>query len=103
MFALTTWAIVVFLGVLPAASSQACENLQAVFSIVHSQEHPLSVLGQLADPQLNYYRNQVGFTEDEITQQRENAFEHFRTRFGLDFASVEPNEQGRWILGNATL
>ena len=23
--------------------------------------------------------------------------------FGLDFASVEPNEQGRWVLGNATL
>ena len=103
MFALTTWAIVVFLAVLPAASSQACENLQAVFSVVHSQEHPLSVLGQLADPQMNFYRNQVGFTEDEITQQRENAFEHFRTRFGLDFASVEPNEQGQWILGNATL
>ena len=70
-----------------------------MFPIVHSQEHPLSVLRQLADPELNYYRNQVGFTDDEITQQRENAFEHFKTRFGLDFqASVEPNERGQRIL-----
>ena len=103
MSALNTWAIVAFLGALHVASSQTCEQLQAVFPIVHSQEHPLSVLGQLADPELNYYRNQVGFTDDEITQQRENAFEHFKTRFGLDFASVEPNEQGQRILGNATL
>ena len=88
---------------LHASSAQSCEErLQAVIPIVSTIELPISVLGQLGDPEMNFYRQNLRFTDEEIEREMQNAFNHFNTRFGLNFSAVESNERGQRIIGNAT-
>ena len=42
------------------------------------------------------------FTEEEIFRDREAAMQFYKDMYGLDFTSIEPNDQGQRILGNAT-
>lgn len=101
----TTWIYVAFLGffMLHMSSAQSCEErLQAVIPIVSTIDLPISVLGQLADPEMNFYRQNLRFTDEEIQQEMQNAMNHYSTRFGLNFSSVQPNDRGQRIIGNAT-
>ena len=54
------------------------------------------------DPDLVHFRKTLRFTEEEIDRAREAAMRFYKDMYGLDFTSVEPDDQGRRILGNAT-
>ena len=81
-----------------AAQSQMCEEpFKAAITITANVTFPISASS--LDPDLVFYRNILHFTEEEIDRA---AMHFFKDMYGLDFTSVEPNDQGQKILGNAT-
>ena len=86
---------------IPNVASQSCTTqFKAAWSVVTDLEVPLSSL-TFDDPELKFYRETLHFTAQETQQQMENAIQHFRTQFGLDFSNVEPNNENKRFLGNA--
>ena len=80
-----------------AAQSQVCEEpFKATIIVTVNVTIPIS--SSSLDPDLKILR----FTEKEIDRDREAAMRFFEDMYGLDFTSIEPNEQGQRILGNAT-
>ena len=83
-----------------AAQSQMCEEpFKATITRTANVTIPLSSSDLDAD--LVFYRKVLRFTEEEIDRDREAAMRFFNDMYGLDFTSIEPNEQGQRILGNA--
>ena len=84
-----------------AAQSQMCEEpFKAAITITANVTFPISASS--LDPNLVFYRKVLHFTEEEIDRDRETAMHFFKDMYELDFTSIEPNEQGQRILGNAT-
>ena len=84
-----------------ADQSQMCgEPFKAAITVVANVTLPISA--SPLDPDLVFYREVLHFTEEEINRDREAAMQFFKDMYGLDFTSVEPNDQGQRILGNAT-
>ena len=80
-----------------AAQSQVCEEpFKATIIVTVNVTIPIS--SSSLDPDLKILR----FTEKEIDRDREAAMGFFEDMYGLDVTSIEPNEQGQRILGNAT-
>ena len=97
--------LVVFLSSLnlhnAAAQSQTCgEPFKATITVTVNTTIPISASS--LDPNLVFYRKVLRFTEQEIDRDREAAMQFYNDMFGLDFTSIEPNNQGQRILGNAT-
>ena len=85
-----------------ASQGQTCSTpFQAVFAAVSRVTVLNSQMGP--DPDYAFYRQTLGFTDAEVQQEEENAIQHFKTQFGVDFTNVEPNEMGQRILPNATM
>ena len=55
------------------------------------------------DPSLTFFREVLGYSDDEIQQEIQNALQFFSERFGLDFSLTQPNELGMRFFQNATL
>ena len=105
MSAAWMWVSVVFLSFLnlynAAAQSQMCEEpFKAAITLITNATFPASASS--FDPDLVFYRKVMRFTEEEIDRDREAAMHFFRDMYGLDFTSIEPNDQEQRILGNAT-
>ena len=105
MFAVRLWVSVVVLSFLnlhnAAAQSQMCEEpFKATITLITNVTFPTSASS--FDPDLVHLRKTLGFTEEEIDRAREAAMRFYKDMYGLDFTSVEPDDQGRRILGNAT-
>ena len=97
---MSMWTAAVFVSVLmllsTAAQSQMCEEpFQATLTLITNVTYPVS--SNFLDPELVYYREILRFTEQEIDREREAAIRFFKDFYGLDFANVEPNEQGQRI------
>ena len=88
------------------AAAQSCPaNLNSEAQIVLTGEGtiPLSALGApRVDTNLTYFREVLGYNEDEIQQDTQNAFQFFNERFGLNFSLSQPNELGVHFFQNAT-
>ena len=54
-----------------------------------------------SDPNLTFFREILGYSEDEIQQDVQNAFQFFSERFGLEFSLAQPNELGLHFFQNA--
>ena len=79
-----------------AAQSQMCEEpFKAAITVTAN----VTVSASSFDPDLVFYRNILHFTEEEIDRA---AMRFYKDMYGLDFTSVEPNDQEQRILGNAT-
>ena len=105
MSAVRLWVSVVFLSILSlhniAAQSQMCEELfKAAITLVTNVTFPSSASS--LDPDLVFYRKILRLTEEEIDRDREVAMQFYKDMYGLDFTSIEHNDQGQRILGNAT-
>ena len=105
MSAVRLWVSVVFFSFLSlhnaAAQSQMCEEpFKATLTIITNVTFPSSASS--LDPDLVFYRKVLRLTEEEIDRDREAAMQFFKDMYGLNFTSVEPNDQGQRILGNAT-
>ena len=84
-----------------SVTSQTCSTpFDAVFAGVTDITLPDSVL-VLADPQMSFYRSLVGFTAQQTEQVMQNALEHFRTQFGLDFSNIAPDSNNVRFFENA--
>ena len=59
--------------------------------------------GALPDPNLMFFSDVLGYNDDEIQQEVQNALQFYSDRFGLDFSLTEPNELGQRFFQNATL
>ena len=98
-----TWIQTALLGLLIVhnVASQTCSTpFDAVFAGVTDVTLPDSVL-VLADPQMSFYRNIVGFTAQQTEQVMQNALEHFKTQFGLDFSNIAPDSNNVRFFENA--
>ena len=88
------------------AAAQSCPakfNSEAQIVLVANGTVPLSALGgPRVDTNLTFFREVLGYTDDEIQQETQNAFQFFNERFGLDFSLTQPNEQGLRFFQNAT-
>ena len=99
------WISVVFLSFFnlqnATAQSQMCEEpFKATITVVTNVTFPISASS--FDPDLVHFREILRFTEEEIDCEREAAMRFFNDMYGLDFTSVEPNDQEQRPLGNAT-
>ena len=84
-----------------AAQSQMCEKpFKATIIVVTIVTFSSSA--NAFDPDLVHFRKTLRFTEEEIDREREVAMHFYKDMYGVDFTSVEPNDQGQRILGNAT-
>ena len=83
-----------------SASTQSC-SFDAAFTIIADLERPISILNEFPDPQMRFFREILGFTEQETQQVVDSAIQHFSTQFGLDFSNIEPNDANQRFLGNA--
>ena len=84
-----------------AAQSQMCEEpFKATITVTVNATFPNSASD--LDSDLIFYRKVLRFTEEEIDQDREAAMRFYNDMYGLDFTSIEPNNQGQRVLGNAT-
>ena len=106
MFAVRLWVSVVVLSFLnlhnAAAQSQMCEEpFKATITLTTNVTFPISASS--FDPDLVHFRKTLRFTEEEINWEREAAMGFYKDMYGLDFTSIQPDDQGRRILGNATL
>ena len=101
-----SWIQTALIGLLivDSISAQSCP-FRAAFSLIDDLTVPTSIFAQFPDPQLNYYKDELGFTTAEAERVRENAIQHFSAQFGLDFSNIEPEDgpRNRRFLGNATL
>ena len=55
------------------------------------------------DTNLTFFSEVLGYSDDEIQQEVQNALQFFSERFGLDFSLTQPNELGLRFFQNATL
>ena len=55
------------------------------------------------DTNLTFFREVLGYSDEEIQQEIQNAFQFFLERFGLEFSLTQPNELGQRFFQNATL
>ena len=97
------WIQTALLGLLIVhnGASQTCSTpFDAVFAGVTDVTLPDSVL-VLADPQMTFYRDLVGFTDQQIEQVMQSALEHFNTQFGLDFSNIQPDSNNVRFFENA--
>ena len=97
-----TWIQIVLLGLIMvySASTQSC-SFDAAFVIIADRVDPASIFDEFPDPQLNFYRDTLRFTEEETQQVQEAAIQHFNMQFGLDFSNIEPNDANQRFIGNA--
>ena len=61
---------------------------------------PLTI--QSADPNATFFTNDLMYTAEELETETERAMDYFNTRFGLDFSSSEPDENGLRYFQNST-
>ena len=96
------WIQIALLGLIMvcSASTLLCP-FDAAFTVIADLERPVSILNEFPDPQMRFFREILGFTEQETQQVVDNAIQHFSTQFGLDFSNIEPNDANQRFLGNA--
>ena len=56
---------------------------------------------QFPDPNFTFFKDVLLFSDEKIQTVTQDAMEFFRTRYGLDFSQVTPNELGQRFLGSA--
>ena len=96
--------------VITTATAQSCPGNQIASDaqiIVHADTViPASALSSSSCwfwYQSDIFQWCLGYSDDEIQQEVQNALQFFSERFGLDFSLTQPNEQGLRFFQNATL
>jgi len=102
------WTLVVLFSflVITSAAAQYCPTSQIASDaqiILHEETVIPASLGRVFDPNLTYFREVLGYSDDEIQQEVQNALQFFSERFGLEFSLTQPNELGQCFFQNATL
>ena len=101
------WKLVSLFSILVTnTAAQSCPakfNSEAQIVLLANGTVPLSALGgPRVDTNLTYFREVLGYSDDEIQRETQKAFQFFNERFGLNFSLSQPNEQGLRFFQNAT-
>ena len=106
-------AILVFGGVFSfvavSTTAQSCPaNFASGAQIVITGESMMGPVSDLAgayvlDTNLTFFREVLGYSDNEVEQETQNALQFFNERFGLDFSDSQPNEKGMRFFQNSTL
>ena len=56
-----------------------------------------------SDPEFTFFKEELGFREDDIQHARDDAFKFFNDTYGLDFSLSSPNEDNEYFFENAKL
>ena len=92
-----------------SAAAQSCPANQiasdAQIVLYNVGVAPASALrGPVAfDANLTFFSEVLGYSDDEIQQEVQNALQFFSERFGLDFSLTQPDDLGQRFFQNATL
>ena len=104
------FAILFSILVITSAAAQSCPANQIASDaqiILYSTEVvPASAFSLPAgnfDTNLTFFSDVLGYSDDEIQQEVQNALQFFSERFGLEFSLSQPNELGLRFFQNATL
>ena len=84
------------------ASLDFCPDFTATFvavidQVIDAEERLIS------DPEETFFRNDLGFRDDDVQHVFENAIKFFNETYGLDFSESQPNEQNEYVLENAKM
>ena len=104
------FAVLFSVLVITSAAAQSCPANQiasdAQIFLYYSDVVPTSAFrvptGDF-DTNLTFFSEVLGYSDDEIQQEIENALQFFSERFGLEFSLTQPNELGMRFFQNATL
>ena len=101
------WMLVVLLSILVTnTAAQSCPvnlNSEAQIVLTGDGTGPVSALGApRVDTNLTYFREVLGYSDEEVQLETQKALQFFNERFGLDFSLSQPNEQGLRFFQNAT-
>ena len=79
-----------------------CPDLTATFVTVINQtfDDPLYTI---ADPEMTFFKDIMGFRDDEIQHAFEDAVKFFNETYALDFTLSPPNEQNEYFFENAKM
>ena len=79
-----------------------CPDLTATFVTVINQtfDDPLYTI---ADPEMTFFKDIMGFRDDEIQHAFEDAVKFFNDTYALDFTLSPPNEQNEYSFENAKM
>ena len=82
--------------------SAHCSDLTATFVTVINQtfDNPIYTI---ADPEMTFFRDIMGFRDDEIQHAFEDAVKFFNKTYGLDFSLSPPNEENEYFFENAKM
>ena len=101
------WLISAFLAVLGIASNASTTEMcpsdwfDVSFTIIVDRLVLAASFSSL-DANLSHFKDTLKLTDEEIEQVTQEAFTFYNTTYGLDFTTVEPNNAGQRVLGNAT-
>ena len=90
-------------------AAQSCPaSVASGAQIVITGESMMSPVSEIAgaymlDPNLTFFREVLGYSDDEVQEETQNALQFFSERFGLDFSDSQPDEKGQRFFQNATL
>ena len=80
----------------------SCPEYSAAFVTVVDQllDRPSSIA---PDPEFTFFKEELGFREDDIQHTLEDTFKFFNDTYGLDFSLSSPNEDNEYFFENAKL
>ena len=80
----------------------SCPALTASFPIVLDQAIDGAII-ITNDMEQTFFKEVMGFRDNDIQNAFANAVTFFNERFGLDFSTSQPNERNEYVFGNATM
>lgn len=85
-------------GIIPPS----CPHLAATFILLVDQPIDGPSVSR-ADPELTFFREIMGFRDEDIQHFYEDAMKYFNETYGLDFSQSDPNDQREQFFENAIL
>ena len=79
-----------------------CPDFTATFVAVIYQRID-TVMTLTNDPEETFFKNDLGFRDDDIQHAFEDSVKFFNETYGLDFSESQPNEQNEYVLENAKM
>ena len=89
------------LSVVSGDPGNVCPDFTATFVGVIDQD--VDFMSVITDSEYTFFKEILGFREDDIQHAFEDTLKFFNETYGLDFSLSQPNEQSEYLLGNARM
>ena len=89
------------LSVVSGDPGNVCPDFTATFVAVLDQDIDFPTI--IPDSEYTFFKEILGFRDDDIQHAFEDALKFFNETYGLDFSVSQPNEQNEYLLGNTRM